>query len=185
MIRISPVITASSREQLARRLETAAYRRTFRAAGVLAELCESNVRVVLAEHFELNRPTSRRRYPGGPRLENSFRAVVEGPRDAFPIKVSIQPVPRVANDPDQMAKILSLLYGSGAHDIAPTRGFLRFPWSGYSGRTAVGSAKREFEAFGAPNVRTKRTVRHPGTRATNVLEEAARRSMAQLRRRGV
>lgn len=183
VIRVSPKITAGSREQLARTLKTAAYRRTFRAAGVMRELCESNVRDVIRERFVTDRPTHRRRFPGGPRLINSFEAVIEGPRDEFPIVVTIQPIARVRNNPEFLAKTISLVKGSRPHDIPPSRGFLVFPWAGYSGRTALGSAKRNFEAYGRPNIRTRRTVHHPGTRSEDVLEEAARRSLAQLRGR--
>lgn len=180
---IATTVTADKREQLRQLLITKAAQRTFSSAGVLRQLCESNIRTVVSEYFATDRPTYRRRYPGGPRLINSFEAVVVGDKNSFPITVRLQPIARVRNDPDQMAKVASLLYGSTPHEIAPTRGFLKFPWIGYSGHTAPGSAKRVFEAYGTPNIRTQNPVMHPGNRSTLVLEEAAARSVAQLRRR--
>jgi hypothetical protein len=183
-IRISPKITGN-REQLARVIYESGWRRANSAAGRLQIVAERNMKAVIRERFVTDRPTHRRRYPGSPRLVNSFEAVVEGPRNRFPITVRIQPIARVRNDPELMKKTLSLIFGSRPHEIPPSRGFLRFPWSGYRGRTGLGSAKRTLEAYGVPNFRTSRPVRHPGTRQEDVLAEAMRRSVAELRQRGV
>jgi hypothetical protein len=183
-IRVSPKITGN-REQLARVIYESGWRRANSAAGRLQVVAERNMRQVISERFVTDRPTHRRRYPGSPRLVNSFEAVVEGPRNRFPITVRIQPIARVRNNPELMKKTLSLIFGSKPHKIAPTRGFLRFPWSGYRGRTALGSAKRTLEAYGVPNTRMARPVMHPGTRREDVLEEAMRRSVAELRQRRV
>lgn len=170
-------ITARNRAEVERLIMTRSANRIIGSIGTIRAELEAEVRKELKANFILDRPTSRRRSPGSPRLINSFEAKRESPGNSYPITISIGPNARARGNADSMAKINSLLSGSKRHDIVRKgRGTMRFPWTGVRGAPyPAGSAGRKLHAYTTePNAKT-RYVDHPGTPKVPVLEDAARR----------
>lgn len=119
----------------------------------------------MANLFDLNRPGSRRRYPGTTRAANALDYRVEG--HELPIRVQY----RVLGGEQVRLRILGLNYGTPPHDIRPSG-----TWS-LRGQTPTPVRSRQRQ--GRPKIAwldgewtVVDDVSHPGTGATHFLEEA-------------
>lgn len=134
----------------------------------------------MAQLFDLNRPSTRRRHPGTVRAKNALDYQVDG---SGPGGFGVLRY-RVRGGDDVVGRIIFMNWGTGEHEISPSgawegRGLTPFPPRARPrGGTKLGWFDGEWTVING-------SVIHPGQRATHFLEEAAEEAVAKIARRSL
>lgn len=139
------------RSRFAQSLLEAAHPQIMVKCQAIADDAVRRAEELAERHFDLNRPTARRRTPGSRRVKGSFSARVISTPGSFPVRIVLHSASPIFNILDK---------GSASHDIRPSnKASIRFPRQG-GGWVTV------------PFVGDPHTQTHPGTTAAGIFRRA-------------
>jgi hypothetical protein len=176
------VNAASAKQSIGKQLDVITRQKSEMTGKAMVLYAEA----LMAGQFNLSRDYERRRHPGSRRAANALDHVITTDGNGDPTVEF-----RVLGGDDVLMRILIMNYGSVSHDIHPngnwelgglnpkkvSRTASKFNTSQTAGNRLAYPSKEGGYWKGKPG----QYVTHPGTNATNFLEEARNQAVAEMR----